>query len=133
MRGIEDIRLTFATEPRTLSDPAPEPREAHFVGSYNWILEQRRYIEELLLPIGHHDMDQRRLALLRYVDQQVDRMDRMKARAWCKCVAEHLIREHLQRDNDQGPVVVKHGVERRVLSARAKLKHTSQNCLFDRR
>ena len=100
------MQLTFGVIPKTLADEAPEPNEPRYIGAFNWLREQGRYIEDELVPIGHHDMDQRRAALLRRVREELKRLDKMKSRAWSKCVAENLIRNYLRRD-DQGPMIIK--------------------------
>lgn len=100
--------LTFTAKPKSLSDEPPDPREGHFTGVRFWLEQQQRYLEEMA-PIGHHEMDQRRLGLVRHVSRQIAHLERLKRKAWSKRVAEELIQAHLARDGGRGPVVVKDG------------------------
>ena len=99
-----DYKLTFSERPQTLADPTPEPREAQFIGVRNWLWENWRYVQNELAPLGHHAMDQRRLSLIRQLREHITRLDKMQARAWSKCITEHLIRTQWGTDSDQGPL-----------------------------
>ncbi len=107
-----ELQLTFPRRPRSVADEAPEPKKGRFVALYQWLVSQRQYLEQSLAPLGHHDMDQCRLALLRLINSEIKRLDRMKAKAWSKLVAEELIHAHIGKDRGQGPVVVKSGTSK---------------------
>ena len=108
----KNMSLTFRQDPTSLTDPAPEPREASYTGTYRWLTEQRRYVEDEMLPIGDRGADNRRLALLGKLNKEIERLDGMKQRAWARRVAEWLVRASLS--GEEGPLFVKRGVSRHL-------------------
>ena len=90
------LALTFAREPRSLAEPAPDPEQITYIGVYNWLAEQQRYIVEELTPIGDQSADNRRLALLGKLNGVLKRLEGRKQRAWSRHVAEWFVRARLE-------------------------------------
>ncbi|PIL27816.1 hypothetical protein GSI_10970 [Ganoderma sinense ZZ0214-1] len=117
-----NMKLTFETMSTSLEDPAPEPSTPGFATLYTWLEDQIRYISQDLPPIGHRDMDQRRLALLRRLTSELERLKTLKETAWSRQLAAHIIRTHMRDADGNGPVVVEQEVARGVSYA-STLEH----------
>ena len=105
------LRLTFETPPETLADPAPQPMDGKFVAYYRWLEDQRRHVTEDLQPLGHNDADGKRQAMIRALEVEVRRLDRMKEREWCRYAVDVLVRPHLREHDVSGPMAVPLGIE----------------------
>lgn len=65
-----------------------------------------RYVSEELAPIGDHDMDQRRLALLRRLTSEMNRLQQMKETAWARLLVTHIIQSHMSGTDENGPLCI---------------------------
>ena len=105
-----NMKLAFEVVPTSLEDPTPEPSTPGFATLYTWLEDQIRHVSEELGPVGDRDMDQRRLALLRRLTSEVDRLNTLKETAWNRHVASYIIRSHMGDADGKGPVVIEKGV-----------------------
>lgn len=106
----KSFALTFETQPTSLVEPAPEPKEAKFQGYLRWLLDQRQYVSHDLQPIGDGDMDGRRDAMIKRLDGEIRRLDNMKEKAWSKYAVDVLIRARFGMGVGAGPVPVILGI-----------------------
>ncbi len=105
--------LTFEKEPESATQSPPDPNKGQFVAVYGWLIEQRRYVEEQLTPLGDRAADNRRLALFGKLNGEIARLDEMKKRAWNKHVGQWLVRKYMS--GQAGPLFVETGRHQRMI------------------
>ncbi|CDO72139.1 hypothetical protein BN946_scf184962.g82 [Trametes cinnabarina] len=103
------MTLRFTATPTTARDPPAElapdgsDHNALYFSVKGFIEEHRRQLAEME-PLGDHDLDQRRRALIRKADDHLALLERRKAEAW----DDEVIRALLSKlTMDKGPLVVK--------------------------
>ena len=101
-----DLTLAFDAEPTSASTPTPEPTTPSFRTFHAWLLDQMRYVSKELAPIGDHDMDQRRVALLRRLTSEMNRLQQMKETAWAHLLVTHIIQSHMSGTDENGPLCI---------------------------
>ena len=101
------MKLSFSGDASTASPP-PEPNEGSFVEAYQWLVEQQRYLSQVLPPLDHHVTDQRQRRLFCIIARAIAKFDRIKQREWNKYVLEAALRS-LQDQVTSGPQVVNSG------------------------
>ncbi|PIL24708.1 hypothetical protein GSI_12594 [Ganoderma sinense ZZ0214-1] len=113
----DGMKLTFDGVPASIESSAPEPSTPGFRTLAMWLQDQVRYVSEELAPIGDHDMDQRRLALLRRLTSEIDRLQQIKETAWAGHIAAHIMKSHMSETDQNGPLCVKREGSRGVAYA----------------
>ena len=104
------MKLVFDVEPTSLEISPPEPSTPGFGNLLTWLTDQIRYVSSELAPIGDHDMDQRRLALLRRLKSEIDCLERMKETAWARVLTSHIIQSHMSSTDQSGPLSFERGM-----------------------
>ncbi|PIL33820.1 hypothetical protein GSI_04445 [Ganoderma sinense ZZ0214-1] len=100
-------KLAFNAVPTSFDEPVPHPSTPGFGTLYTWLQDQTRYVSEDLVPIGDRGMDQTRLALLRRLTLEIERLEGLKEKAWAEHLVTHIIRTQMPDTDEKGPLLIK--------------------------
>lgn len=97
-------KLAFNVIPTSFDAPVPDPSTPGFGTLYTWLQDQTRYISQELIPIGDRGMDQTRLALLRRLALEIERLQGLKEKAWTEHLVTHIVRTQISEADEKGPL-----------------------------
>ncbi|OJT02580.1 hypothetical protein TRAPUB_6902, partial [Trametes pubescens] len=104
-------RLTFSWAPKTSQDKvAPlvrsDQQNMEFESLRDWARDTLTLLQTELLPIGDRDADQRRLAQIRRLEQELQRLQRLEAHCWDRAkILERIPGFYLLPDQDT-PIII---------------------------
>ena len=103
--AADDANSAYTGEPPLASLPLDSPSNVKFVCHYNWVLDQQKFLEDLPFT-GDRDLGGHRKSLGRRLQDEIQRLDGVKWRAWQGALVARFMELSL---DDTGPVIVATG------------------------